>query len=392
MSKHSLTQRRVDNTRPRKKQYELTDRKVKGFFLRVYPQKHGAQEDGTRKNWFLRITHQGESHFLNIGDAATILIEEARTIAKEHIARIRAVPNTAMLFEHVAAEVFERYSRNWKRSTLNVNRQYYRLYIESYFTGWTINSITYGDAQTWFSTLSETPASANRALQVLSIIMREAEKYGYRTEDSNPCSGIRKYRRPKREKYLTEDEIAQLGAVLRQYEDEFPHIVYAIRLILLTGCRRSEILSLQWHWYRDGCLHLPDSKTGPRIIYLCKDAKAVLATMRKKARRGSKYVFPTQKTNAKKGFFKGIHHIWERIRNQAGLRTLRLHDLRHTYASHALRLGVNIRVISHLLGHSNPNSTLCYLHLADDSMTEAIEHINQTMHNGEYHAEENNTH
>ena len=381
MSKHSLTQRRVDNARPRKKQYEIIDRKVKGFFLRVYPQKHNAQEDVTRKNWFLRITHQGESHFLNIGDASTIPIEKARTIAKEHIARIRAVPNTAMLFEHVAKEVFKHYSRNWKTSTLNVNRQYYRLYIEPYFTGWTIDSITHGDVRSWLSTLSATPASANRALPVLSVIMREAEKYGYRKEDTNPCDGIRKYRRPKREKYLTEDEIARLGKVLLRYENELYNAVYAIRLILLTGCRKSEILSLQWHWYRDGCLHLPDSKTGPRIIYLCEGAKAVLATIRKRTRLRSKYVFPTGRSIAKSEFVQSIEYIWRRIRNQAGLHTLRLHDLRHTYASHALRMGVNIQVISHLLGHSNPNTTLRYLHLADSGMTEAVEHINNTMLN-----------
>ena len=391
MSKHCLTQRRVDNAKPRKKQYELTDRKVKGFFLRVYPQKHNAPEDATRKNWFLRITHQGESHFFNIGDAATIPIEKARTIAERHIARIRAVPNTSILFEHVAAEVFEGYSRRWKPSTLKVSQQYYRLYIESYFTGWAIDSITHSDVQTWFSTLSETPASANRALQVLSVIMRESENYGYRAEDSNPCSGIRRLRTPKREKYLTEDEITQLGEILRQYEDDFPNAVYAIYLILLTGCRRSEILSLQWRWYRDGCLYLPDSKTGPRIIYLCKDAQAVLATIRKRSRKQSKYVFPAERAHAKSGFTQDIFGVWKRIRNQMGLHTLRLHDLRHTYASHALRMGVNIRVISRLLGHSNPNSTLCYLHLVDDSMTEAVAHINKTMLNGGHHAEENNT-
>ena len=99
-------------------------------------------------------------------------------------------------------------------------------------------------------------------MPVLSVILREAELLGYRSEGSNPCWGIRRYRRKGRERFLSDDEIARVAATLSSHEAEWPLETAAIRLLILTGCRKSEIVSLRWTDYRDGRLFLPDRKTG----------------------------------------------------------------------------------------------------------------------------------
>ena len=97
--------------------------------------------------------------------------------------------------------------------------------------------------------------------------MQQAEAWGYRPENSNPCAGIRRYRQGRSERFLTPEEYRRLAAVLGRHEADRPLHVAAVRLLLLTGCRKSEILTLQWRSYREGRLYLPDSKSGPRTVW-----------------------------------------------------------------------------------------------------------------------------
>ena len=121
----------------------------------------------------------------------------------------------------------------------------------------------------WFRGLHATPAAANRSAPILSVIMQQAEVWGYRPEDSNPCAGIRRYRQGRSERFLTPEEYRRLAAVLGRHEASRPLHVAAVRLLLLTGCRKSEILTLQWRSYREGRLYLPDSKSRPRARSGC---------------------------------------------------------------------------------------------------------------------------
>ena len=109
--------------------------------------------------------------------------------------------------------------------------------------------------------------------------MQQAEVWGYRPENSNPCAGIRRYRQGRSERFLTPEEYRRLAAVLDRLEARRPPHVAAVRLLLLTGCRKSEILTLQWRSYREGRLYLRDSKTGPRTVWLCEAARDVLDTL-----------------------------------------------------------------------------------------------------------------
>ena len=116
--------------------------------------------------------------------------------------------------------------------------------------------------QRWFASRRATPVAADRSMPVLSVIMTEAERMGYRPEGSNPCRGIRRYRRKGRERFLSDAEIGRLAATLSVHESERPLQVAAVRLLLLTGCRKSEVLTLRWSDYREGRLFLRDGKTG----------------------------------------------------------------------------------------------------------------------------------
>ena len=197
-------------------------------------------------------------------------------------------------FETVADEVFRRYARNWKPSKLRVNRDYYRNQILPWFEGRPIGDIAAQDVRRWFASLHNTPVAADRSAPILSVIMRQAEVYGYRPEGTNPCVGIRRYRRQGRERFLSAAEVSQLGALLAHYEARRPQIAAIVRLLLLTGCRKSEILTLKWRDYREGKLFLPDGKAGPRTIWPSSAAREVLERLP----RRSVWAFPSPRTPA----------------------------------------------------------------------------------------------
>ena len=217
---------------------------------------------------------------------------------------------TSVPFEIVAEEVFQRYGRRWKPRTLDVNRVYYRRQILPWFRSTPISSIAKRDVQAWFASLRATPAAADRALPVLSVIIRQAGIYGYRPEGSNPCLGIPRYRRRGRERFLGPEELRRLGVALDGHASRRPLFAAAIRLILLTGCRKSEILELRWTDYREGKLFLRDGKTGPRTVWLSTPARTVLDALP----RTGRMVFP-----ARRGQSLILQHDWEAIRNVAGL-------------------------------------------------------------------------
>ena len=359
-----LTQRRVDALRPRRKVRDVRDAELKGYGVRVMPS--GA------KRYFLHGQSQGRRVWKTLGDAAVLTEPDARDRAKKMLAALRdggepESPDPGEIpFEVVAEEVFARYGRRWKPGTLAVNRVYLRRQIMPFFEGRPIGSITREEVQTWFRSLHATPAAANRAAPILSVIMQQAEVWGYRPEDSNPCKGIRRYRPGRSERFLSPDEYRRLARVLDDHEADHPLRVAALRLLLLTGCRKSEILTLEWRSYREGNLHLPDSKTGPRTVWLCASARAVLDRLP----RSGRWVFAVKGGCAPREW---LDRFWSRVSEEAGLADVRIHDFRHSYASMALLSGESIRAVGRLLGHGRASTTLKYAHLSDASVREAVD-------------------
>ena len=362
MAKARLTEGRVKALQPRKKAHDVRDSHLRGFGVRVYP--------SGRKCYFIHIQYEGHRAWNNVGDAANIRLADARTQARSIIAATRrgTRPRTNQtLFETVAEEVFHRYGRNnWKPRTLKVNRYYLKNQLLPWFEGRQVGDITNADVQDWFASLHRTPVSADRAAPVLSVIMACAETYGYRTEGSNPCRGIKRYRRQGRERFLSEEEIKCIGVSLKRHQDASPALVAIIRLLLLTGCRKTEVVTLRWRDYRNGHIHLSDSKVGPRMVWLSEPARTILDGLHRK----STWVFPSPCTG-KSLTTTPVERFWQRVRSEAGLEDVRLHDLRHSYASVAVKQGESIVTVGRLLGHNDPETTLKYTHQDDDRVLEA---------------------
>ena len=239
---------------------DVRDAELKGYGVRVMP-------SGARRS-FIHSQHRGKRVWKIMGDAAAITELEARARARSMLAALLdgreadAADPGGTLFETVAEEIFDRYGRRWKPRTLGVNRAYLRRQILPFFAGRPIGEITREDVRARFRGLHATPAAAYHSAPILSVIMQQAEVWGYRPENSNPCAGIRRYRQGRSERFLTPEEYRRLAAVLSRHEARRPLHVAAVRLLLLTGCRKSEILTLQWSSYREGRLYLPDRKTG----------------------------------------------------------------------------------------------------------------------------------
>ena len=231
------------------------------------------------------------------------------------------------------------------------------------------------DASALHHDMRSVPGHANRTLGVLSRMLTLAEVWEMRPEGVNPCRFVRKYPEQKRERFLSDDEYRRLGAALRDAEREgfaAPAAIAAIRLLMLTGCRSGEILSLRWeHVDPDrGELRLPDSKTGARIVHLGEPAIAVLRGLQRS--EDGPWVIPGQKRGAHLAF---LHGPWYRIVERAGIGNLRIHDLRHSFASGGLLVGEGLSMIGKLLGHHKVQTTARYAHLANDPVKAAANRI-----------------
>ena len=365
MAGKTLTDARIAALVPRKTSYDIRDGKLRGFGVRVTP--------SGRKRFFVHCQHRGIRVWKIVGEVAEIDIAEARSLASTMLAAIRrggtapARPEET-LFETVAETVFREHERIWKPRTLEVNRGYLKKQILPHFASRNIAGIGSRDVRSWFATLAATPVAADRSMPILSVIMREAERMGLRPEGSNPCRGIRRNRRKGRERFLSDDEIRRLSAVLSERAQRQPFQVAAVRLLLLTGCRKSEILTLRWSDYREGRLFLRDSKTGPRTVWLSRSARTILDGLG----RSGRWVFPAPRAGGPRTAA-WLGCFWRDVRAEAGIGDVRLHDLRHTHASIALRTGATVLAIARLLGHADPRTTLKYTHFTDATIADAAE-------------------
>ncbi|MCY4550192.1 MAG: tyrosine-type recombinase/integrase [Defluviicoccus sp.] len=283
----------------------------------------------------------------------------------------RSVPS---LEEFVSGEWRKAHYERYRTSTKRSIRSLIKSRILPAFGAKPLDRIAPAQVRRWFDAFSRTaPGNANCALKLLRQIMNFAIACGH--IEKNPTRGIRSNRRTPLSRFLSREEIDRLHRVLdgqmgkgaRQQAD-------IIRLLLLTGCRRSEIVRLRWAEVQGNMLMLADSKTGPKRVPLNSQARRVLE---KQPRTGSPFVFPSPYDPSRP---RG-HDIalWYRVRREAGIEDCRLHDLRHTHASHAVMNGVPVPVVSRLLGHSNVSMTLRYAHLGDREIEASAERVGQAI-------------
>ena len=355
------------------------DRELTGFGVRVYPtgsKVYIAQARGPEGPRRVTVGRHGVIHSEEARRRAALLIARIKAGGEAAPVRSACGPTVAELAGRYMAEHVE---VRCKPRTAAAVRAALRAHVLPALGKVPLASLEGAQAAALHRGLHETPAAANAALRILSSMFEAAGDWGLLPEGTNPCRAVVKYPLRRRERFLTEAEFERLGCALDALEAEggaSACAVAAIRLLMLTGCRKSEVLSLRWEDVALGEpeLRLADSKTGARVVSLPPAAVELLAVLPRLP--GNPWVFPGRKPGAR---LSGLDHVWRKVRERAELDGVRIHDLRHSYASRALALGEGLPVIAKLLGHSHIQTTARYAHLARDTVREAAERIAQSI-------------
>lgn len=352
-----------------------------GFGIRHYP--------SGRNVYIVQTRMAGRLRTVTIGPASVLTRHQAQMVARRVIAyaqvghdpatdrqRIRSAPR----FDDFLKEYWTRWSPRWKRLTLETHDSYRRKYLDDAFKSVFIDALNEEHVTKWFAELNNRtgPGAANRTLEILKHMLNKAEAWGYRLENTNPCRGIRLNRRKKCERFLTSEELVRLGhelAMLRANDDPTMRCAgSAFMLLLLTGCRYKEILTLQWDDVKGNRLHLRDSKTGPRTVWLGSVARDIISGLPRQS--SNPWLFWNYQYHRP---MRCIRHTWLKIIDRAELGKLRIHDLRHTFASHAAMNKETLPMIGRLLGHANSRSTARYAHLDDRHLLDAAQQVGDTI-------------
>lgn len=357
----------------RASEYCIWDTELPGFGMRVHPT--------GRYSWFVRLRHRGKHRRVTLGRTDELDAALARTQARRLLAEValdglpkrtvvKATPELADYVETYWSDI----SRYWKPSTAKRNLHAWRLDLAPAFGSVRVADIAPSDIIRWRDDCAGSDeAKFNRALPVLASLLKYAEQLHLRRKGSNPCRGTPRYRRQPSERYLTPLEYRRLGAALREAEGDRPTEVAIIRLLLYTGARVSEVRDLRWEWVRPPHLALPDSKTGAKTVWLNSQAIGILEAVPR--REGCPFVFPNRAGTASVR----VDNWWLAFRRTCAMPDLRIHDLRHSFASTAIMDNVPLATIGKLLGHLLPETTAKYAHLSDDVIADAAQRISGSL-------------
>lgn len=374
-----LTNRTVASTRPRDRDVFVWDDELPGFGLRVKP-------SGVKSYVIQYRNRHNDSRRITIGRHGVIGPEKARWKAKKMLADVQdgADPATERKDDREAptvAELAEKYLREHaaphkKPRSVEEDQRLLRLHVLPALGRKKVAGITRADITGLHHAMRDTPGAANRTLALLSKMLNLAEKWELRPDGSNPCRHVDKYPERKMERFLSVDELGRLGAVLAEAErtaTELPSVIAAVRLLMFTGARFGEILNLEWSHvdFERSCLRLPESKTGAKVIHLNAPALEVLNGIE---RDGSPWVIAGRDPDKP---LVNLRKPWHRIRAKAGLEGVRLHDLRHSFASVGAAGGLSLPMIGALLGHTQAATTQRYAHLAADPLKQAADMIGE---------------
>lgn len=399
-----LTKRGVDRAEPRDTRYTIFDAgegSVKGFGLRVFP--------SGRKSWILEYRagdggRRAAKKRFTIGSASEFTADEARKMADRLRSNIKvgkdpqaektegrkamtvAEVAKAFLSDHVATK---RKSRTYEHYEDVLNR----IVIPAIGTS-RANAVTRSDVARIHLAWRHTPFQANRVLAIVGSMYGFAARRGFVAEGINPGRLIEKYAEDRRERFLSSEELERLGSAIREAETVGipweinpkkktkhvpkvkrktvigPHASAALRLLIFTGARLREILHLRWSEVdlQRGLLLLPDSKTGRKAIVLNAPAIEILS----KLPQMGEYVIVGESAGTKDEKPRSdLKRPWGVVSRRAGFKSVRLHDLRHTYASYGAGSGMGLPIIGKLLGHADTRTTQRYAHLDADPLRKA---------------------
>lgn len=384
MAEQGLTKGRIDAARPAMRKGRLTakllfDRKVTGFGLKVSP--------GGAKTYFVQY-RQGSGRAApkrryTIGKhGSPWTVDTARQEALRILGRVVEGANPAderrldptQTVRRLAERFLEIHVAKKKPRTEQTYRALIdRLILPELGTA-RVPDLTAMHVGSLHYKLRHTRVTANRAVALLSKMLAWGHRNGFPLPGDNPCRGLEKYAERPRERFLRGNELARLGDALAAADADPANLyqVAAVRLLIFTGARLSEILTLTWEWIDldNGIVRLPDSKTGAKTIHLSAPARAVLDGLPRVS--GNPHVIVGGKTGA---HLVNLEKPWRRIRKTAGLPDVRLHDLRHSFASVGAGAGMGLPMIGKLLGHTQAQTTARYSHLDHDPVRAANEAI-----------------
>ncbi len=369
-----LTDAGIARLRPEAREYMVWDAEVRGLGVRVRSSGsrtwvyHRKTDRGVRKTSF------GPAMLRKVEDVRRVCLAEAATAIEANEGDREKVP----LFRDFAAGSWKAacYDR-CKPSTQQSLRSHLKRQLLPVFGHRRLDRIAHVAVVRWFEKYSVTaPGNANHALDALRQILNHARVCGY--IENNPARNIRRNPGAKLNRFLSREEIRRLHRVLDEYvQGSVSEAQQAdvIRLLLLTGCRKGEIMHLRREEVKGDRLELTDSKTGARTVLLSVRAREIIA--RRIAQGNSPWVFPSAKDSSRPQH-DGLP-LWYAVRQNAGIQDVRLHDLRHTVASQAVLNGVPLPVVARLLGHSNVAMTMRYAHVGDAEIEAAAERVGRTI-------------
>ena len=372
-----LTKRVIEAAEIQAAEHFIWDDSLPGFGVRVLP--------SGRKGYIVQYRAGRRSRRMSLGPSTVLTCEQARTRAITIIAAARGGDDPAARRDTdrrtaTVKELADRFDKEHvslriKESTAKGYRRLLQLTILPALGRHRVTEVTRADIAKLHHDLRHIPYEANRCLEVISKMFSLAEMWGLRPDGSNPRKHIKKYAEEKRERFLSPVELKRVGEVLREMEREgieLPSAIAATRLLILTGCRLNEIMTLQWeHVDLPGkALRLLDSKTGAKVVHLGQPAIDVLEKIARV--ETNPWVIVGTLPGAR---LTDLQPFWQRVRARAGLNDVRIHDLRHTFASTAVTSGQGLPMIGKLLGHTQVQTTARYAHLASATIKTAASDV-----------------
>ncbi len=376
--KKLLTQSVVKNAKNAEKgtgYYYIWDTELKGFALRV-------TEKGIKSYVIMYRNENGRQKVMTLFRAGNISADDARKNARPKLTDVQSGTDIledkqqkrkeTLFSDFVKIYLSNHAKPNNAPNTVKTNERYLERFIIPAFGNRPIKSITPEDVIKLHNKIgAKTPVQANRVHSLLRKIFAEAESMRYIPQNSNPSVYTKKYKEKPVERFLTPEETNKLESVLCKYEDKYYSAVLALRLLMYTGCRKEEILTLKWENIKDelSLLQIEKSKTGAKNIPVAQEVLDMLEG----AFKVNEYVCFGKFEDSR---LVGLQKIWERLRKEAGLEDVRIHDLRHSFASTAISNGISLEFISKLLGHKRTSTTeYYYAHLQNDPLIEAANKI-----------------